>query len=65
MLYQTNLTVTFTDFTVQKFMNVHPDNEYRIENGLMTFETLSGDEIVYLPSDNILYFVTTCERVGE
>lgn len=63
-MYQTNLTVTYSDFSTRKFENVHPDNEYRIEGGLMSFETLDGSEIVYIPADGILYFSTTCEKVG-
>ena len=64
MLYQTNLTVTYLDFTTEKFMDVHPDNLYEIENGMLSFETTSGDQIIYVPSDKILYFATTCERVS-
>jgi hypothetical protein len=63
VLYQTNLTVTYLDFTTEKFLDVHPDNVYEIENGMLSFETTSGDEIIYVPADKILYFSTTCERV--
>lgn len=64
MLYQTNLTVTYLDFTNKKFFDVHPDNVYEIENGLLSFEISSGEEIIYVPEDKILYFTTTCERVS-
>jgi hypothetical protein len=68
-LYQTNLFITYKeqphDFAnPYEFLNVHPDNEYRIENGMLSFETLTGDEIIYIPADSILFFYTTCERVG-
>lgn len=63
MLYQTNVTINYLDGTTRKFLDVHPDNLYEIENGMLSFETTSGDEIVYIPADKILYFSTTCERV--
>ena len=63
-MFQTNLTVTYLDFTTQKFLDVHPDNRYKIEKGMLTFETASGDEIIYVPADKILYFATTCVRVS-
>jgi len=69
-MFQTNLFVTYKtqphDFAnPYEFSNVHPDNTYKIENGMLSFETLSGDEIIYIPADSILFFHTTCERVAN
>ena len=69
-MFQTNLFITYKeqphDFAnPYEYPNVHPDNKYKVENGLLSFETLSGNEIVYIPADSILNFYTTCERVGE
>jgi hypothetical protein len=68
MNFQTNLLVTYIDqpygFTnPYEFENVHPDNTYKIENGFLSFETLSGDEIIYVPADKIMFFHTVCVQV--
>lgn len=69
MNFQTNLYVTYKA-NPENFANpycypdVHPDNVYRIENGLLSFETASGEEIVYIPAEEILNFFTTCEQVS-
>ena len=68
-MYQTNLFVHYTKHPENyanpyEFTNVHPDNKYQIENGMLSFETLSGDEIIYIPADSIMFFYTTCERVS-
>jgi len=65
MQFQTNLLVQYdphpTNYTnPYEFVNVHPDNKYKIENGFLTFETLSGDEIIYIPADKIMFFYTVC-----
>lgn len=70
MEFQTNLYVQYDPHPENyanpyEFSNVHPDNEFRIENGVLSFETLSGNEIIYIPADKILFFYTVCERVGS
>jgi hypothetical protein len=66
--FQTNLLVTYIDqpygFTnPYEFANVHPDNHYEIKDGFLSFETLSGEEIIYIPADKIMFFHTVCEKV--
>jgi hypothetical protein len=68
-MYQTNLYVTYKqhphDFAnPYVFEDVHPDNKYKIENGMLSFETVDGEAIIYIPADTILFFHTTCERVS-
>ena len=70
MNYQTNLYVTYDPHPYNyanpyEYPNVHPDNEYKIENGMLSFETLSGDEIIYIPAEKILNFFTMCVPVGQ
>ena len=55
---QTDLVINFTDGERMFVSNVHPDNNYKIVDGLLTFETLSGDEIHYFPAINIRNFYT-------
>jgi hypothetical protein len=69
MEFQTNLYVQYDPHPTNyanpyEFSNVHPDNKYQIENGMLSFETLNGDEIIYIPADKILFFFTTCEQVS-
>jgi hypothetical protein len=61
-LTQTNLVIGFTDGQTMFVANVHPDNNYKIVDGLLTFETLSGDEIHYFPAINIRNFYTVEEN---
>jgi len=68
-MFQTNLYVTYKkqphDFAnPYVFTDVHPDSTYKIENGMLSFETLDGEAIIYIPADTILFFHTTCERVS-
>lgn len=68
MEFQTNLYVQYDPHpdnyaNPYEFSNVHPDNRFEIENGLLSFETLSGNEVIYIPADKILFFYTTCEPV--
>ena len=70
MEYQTNLYVTYDPHPENyanpyQFSNVHPDNEYKIENGMLSFETLNGDEIIYIPAEKILFFYTMCVPVRQ
>jgi len=70
MEFQTNLFIQYDPHPTNyanpyEFTNVHPDNKYKIENGMLSFETVSGNEIIYIPAENILFFYTTCERVGS
>lgn len=62
MDFQTNLYVVMKNQVVQVFKNVHPDNTYRIENGVLSFETEHGEHIYYVPAEQINYFYTKCER---
>ena len=69
MKFQTNLFVQYDPnpenyANPYEFSNVHPDNTYQIENGVLSFETLNGDEIIYIPAEKIMFFYTTCEQVS-
>lgn len=64
-MFQTNLYVKYTDTDeLQEFLDVHPDNRYEIEDGLLTFETTNGEQIFYVPADKIVMFYTKCVRVS-
>ena len=63
MIYQTNLKATRLDFTQIVIQDVHPDQTFEPENGLLVVETLSGDEIHRIPLDTLLYWTTTCDPV--
>ena len=66
--YITNLHIQFKEQPQEianpyTFEDVHPDNTFRIENGVLSFETASGANIVYVPADSIQFFYTTCDPV--
>lgn len=63
-LFQTNLIVTFKNGETEKFLDIHPDVQLELQDGMLTFENVTGSGIWYIPADNILYFETTCEKVG-
>lgn len=63
--FQTNLLVTYKQqpenfANPYEFVDVHPDNRYQIQNGMLSFETSSGDAIIYIPAESILFFHTIC-----
>ena len=58
--FHTDLYARFIDGSEMCFPRVHPDNEYRIESGLLVFEDESGEKIHRLPIANILNFYTVC-----
>lgn len=64
-MYQTDLIAIFTDNSEMIFADVHPDNVYKVENGLLTFETTSGNEIHYLPVENLKNFYTICVEIHD
>lgn len=61
--FQTNLEITFNDNTTEKFMDIHPDIQLEILDGMLTFESTSGTSIWYIPASNIKHFKTVCEKV--
>jgi predicted small integral membrane protein len=63
MLFITNLIVEFTDGVVGSYDDVHPDQSFTPRDGVLTFETTSGDAIYYLPIDNIRHWYTECVQV--
>ena len=63
--FQTNLIVIFKTGETQKFFDIHPDIQLEIQDGMLTFENVEGSGIWYIPANNILYFVTTCDKAGE
>jgi hypothetical protein len=63
-MFQTNLIVTFKGGETEKFFDIHPDIQLEIQDGMLTFENTTGSGIWYIPATNILYFETTCEKVG-
>jgi len=70
MEFQTNLHIVYKQqpngiANPYEFPDVHPDNAFRIENGLLSFETKTGDEIIYVPADSIQFFYTTCDPVWQ
>ena len=61
-MFQTDLYLNFIDNSTMKFADVHPDNEYKIVNGLLSFESADGEEIHYVPAQNVKNFYTVCVR---
>ena len=55
---QVDLVVNFMDNSSMHFSDVHPDNVYRIADGLLTFENNDGEQIHYLPIANVKNFYT-------
>ena len=64
-MFQTDLIAIFSDNSEMYFADVHPDNVYKIENGLLTFEDTSGEKIHYLPVSNLKNFYTICVEVHD
>lgn len=67
-MFQTNLHVVFKEqpnsiSNPYTYSDVHLDNKYKIENGLLSFELADGEKIIYIPANSIQFFYTTCERV--
>lgn len=60
MIYQTDIIVKFMDDSEMFFANIHPDSQPKVVDGLLTFESLSGDEIHYLPAVNVKNFYSVC-----
>lgn len=60
MLFQTDIVVRFMDDSTMFFADIHPDSQPKIVDGLLTFESLSGDEIHYLPAVNVKNFYSVC-----
>lgn len=55
---QVDLIVNFTDNSTMHFSDVHPDNVYKVVEGLITFEANDGEQIYYLPAQNVKNFFT-------
>lgn len=55
---QVDLIVNFTDNSTMYFNDLHPDNKYKIIDGLITFESNDGEQIHYLPAVNVKNFYT-------
>lgn len=55
---QVDLIVNFTDNSTMYFSDLHPDNNYKVIDGLITFESNDGEEIHYLPAVNVKNFYT-------
>jgi hypothetical protein len=64
-MFQTDLIANFLDGSTMYFSDVHPDNVYKIENGLLTFEDTNGEKIHYLPVENLKNFYTICVEVHD
>ena len=64
-MFQTDLILNYTDGTEMYFSDVHPDNTYSIEGGLLTFEDANGERIHYIPADSIKNFYTVCVRTHD
>ncbi len=55
---QVDLFVNFMDNSQMLFADVHPDNTYKVIEGLLTFENNDGEQIHYLPIVNVKNFYT-------
>ena len=60
MRFETDIVVTLMDNSEMVFENIHPDSQPKVEDGLLTFESLSGDQIHYLPAVNVKNFYSIC-----
>ena len=58
MDFHTDLYVDFLGGEQMCFPRVHPNNFYKVVDGLLTFEDENGDKIHYLPASNIRNFYT-------
>lgn len=58
MITQTDLILNYTDGSTMVFADIHPDNSFRIEDGLLSFESRSGHQIHYIPELSIKNFYT-------
>lgn len=64
-MFQTDLFLNYTDGTQMFFPDVHPDNRYKVSEGFLTFENSDGEEIHYIPIQNVRNFYTVCVRCHD
>lgn len=60
MLFQTDIVIEYLNGQQLFVGNVHPDSDFTIRNGVLTFEDLDGDKIHYIPAANIRNYYTVC-----
>lgn len=62
MYFQTNLVVNFANGESRTYPDVHPDQSFGISNGTLTFESMTGDYIWYIPATSVSDYYTECVR---